>query len=85
MADLLKNYLERAKEIIDDRTKEEEIYDQEVLRWLRKDKDIKKAIEKANIKYPDEALKINNSNINDVAEHYDYLLEHEKIFKKIWR
>jgi hypothetical protein len=32
MADLLKNYLERANEIIGDRTKEEEIYDQEVLR-----------------------------------------------------
>jgi len=55
----------------------------EVLRWLRKGKDIGKAINKANKKYPKEALSVDESNINDVASHYDYLLEHENIIRKI--
>ena len=42
--DFIEQYLARANEIIGDRTKEEERYDKEVLRWLRKGKGIKKAI-----------------------------------------
>lgn len=83
MANLLDEYLNTAKEIIGDRTKDEESYDNEVIRWLRKGKGIKKAINKANLKYPEEALELNKSNINDVAAHYDYLLEHDKIMRKI--
>ena len=55
---LLKEYLNRANEIIGDRTKDEERYDKEVLRWLR-------------------------NSIDDVAAHYEYLLEHESILQKI--
>ena len=54
--DFLEQYLNRANDIIGDRTKEEERYDNEVLRWLRKGKGIKKALNKANKKYPKEAL-----------------------------
>ena len=81
--DFLEQYLDRANEIIGDRTKEEERYDKEVLRWLRKDKGIKKAINKANRKYPKEALEVDDDIINDVAAHYDYLMEHDNIIRKI--
>ena len=81
--DLLDHYLQRSQEIIGDRTREEIRYDQEVLRWLRKGKKIQKAIERANKKYPKEALEVNKKTINDVAAHYDYILEHENIMKKM--
>jgi hypothetical protein len=81
--DILNQYLQRSQEIIGDRTKEEMRYDKEVLRWLRKGKKIQKAIERANKKYPKEALEINDETINDVAAHYDYLLEHENIMKRM--
>lgn len=83
--DILEQYLKQSREIIGDRTKDEERYDKEVLRWLRKGKNIKKAIGKANEKYPKEALKVEASNINDVADRYDYLLEHENIIRKMSR
>ena len=81
--DLFDQYLQRSQEIIGDRTREEMRYDKEVLRWLRKGKKIKKAIERANKKYPKEALEVDKKTINDVAAHYDYLLEHENIMKKM--
>jgi len=83
MVDFLEQYIQRANDIIGDRTKDEERYDKEVLRWLRKGKGIEKAINKANKKYPNEALEVDGSNINDVASHYDYLLEHANIMRKI--
>ncbi len=81
--DFLEQYFDRANEIIGERTKEEERYDKEVLRWLRKGKGIQKAINKANQKYPEEALAVAVENIDDVAAHYDYLLEHDNIIRKI--
>jgi hypothetical protein len=82
--DLINQYLQRSQEIIGDRTREEVRYDKEVLRWLRKGKKIQKAIERANKKYPKEALEVNDRTINDVAAHYEYLLEHENIMKKMY-
>jgi len=81
--DFLEQYFDRANEIIGERTKEEERYDKEVLRWLRKGKGINKAINKANQKYPKEALEVDDDTIDDVAAHYDYLLEHDNIIRKI--
>ena len=81
--DLLDHYLQRSQEIIGDRTREEIRYDKEVLRWLRKGKKIQKAIERANKKYPKEALEVDKKTINDVAAHYDHILEHENIMKKM--
>ena len=75
--------MQRSRELIGNRTKDEERYDKEVLRWLRKGKSIRKAINKANKKYPKEALSVDESNLNDVASHYDYLLEHENIIREI--
>jgi hypothetical protein len=81
--DFLEQYFDRANEIIGERTKKEERYDKEVLRWLRKGKNIQKAINRANQKYPKEALALSVDNIDDVAAHYDYLLEHDNIIRKM--
>lgn len=83
MANILDEYLNMTNQIIGDRTKDEKKYDNEVIRWLRKGKGIQKAINKANQKYPEEALQVDKSNIEDVAAHYDYLLEHYNIINKI--
>jgi hypothetical protein len=80
---ILDEYLNRADDIIGDRTKEEIQYDNAVLKELRKGKKIKKAIEKANKKFPNEAMTIDADSINDVAAHYEYQLEHEKIMAKL--
>jgi hypothetical protein len=81
--DFIEQYLLRSQEIIGDRSRAEIRYDNEVIRWLRKGREIKIAIKKANKKYPNEALKLEGSDINNVASYYDYLLEHENIIHKI--
>ena len=81
--DFIGQYLSRSQEIIGDRSRAEIRYDNEVIRWLRKGIEIKKAIKKANKKFPKEALKMDGNDINDVASYYDYLLEHENIIRKI--
>ena len=83
--DLIEQYFSRSKEIIGDRTQAEIRYDNEVLRWLRKGTKFEKAINKANKKHPDQALKLDDSNLIDVVDHYDYLLEHEKIMRRLRR
>ena len=81
--DILKQYTERASEIIGERTPNEEKYDREVIRWIRRGKNIRKAIAKANEKYPTESLQINNDNFSDVQAHYEYLAEHDAIMEKL--
>ena len=81
--DILKQYLSRANEIIGERTPDEEKYDREVIRWMRRGKSINKAIAKANEKYPKEALQVHNGNLAEAAAHYDYLAEHEAILEKL--
>ena len=83
--DLIEQYLSRSQEIIGNRTQAEIRYDNEVVRWLRKGKNIRKALLKANKKHPGEALKIDDSNIDDIADHYDYLMQHEEILRKLSR
>jgi DNA-binding protein H-NS len=79
----LEPYLERANEIIGERTKEEELYDSEVVKWLKKYGKIRKALNRANIKYPDEALKYDDSNIGDLEARYEYMVEHYEIVKRM--
>jgi hypothetical protein len=81
--DILKQYTERAKEIVGERTPEEQKYDREVIRWMRRGKSINKAIAKANEKYPTEALQIDNDNLADVQAHYEYLADHDAIGEKL--
>ncbi len=75
--------MDHASEVIGDRTRDEERYDKEVLRWLRKGKGIRKALNRAGRKYPEQALVISDDNIEDVTTHYDWLLEHDKIVRVI--
>ena len=82
---ILNQHLDRAKEIIGDRTPEEEKYDREIVRWLEKGKSIAKAIAKANEKFPKEALQVDNAMLGDVQAHYEYLREHEKIMRLLGR
>ena len=81
--DILNHYISRADEIIGERTAEEQKYDHEVIRWVRRGKSISKAVSKANQKYPTEALQVNNDNLADVQAHYEYLAEHEAIMEKL--
>ena len=80
---MIEQYLERANEIIGERSKEEEKYDNEVVKWLRKQGKIRKALNKANQKYPDQALEYDDSNIDDLASHYEYLMQHMNMVKKL--
>lgn len=79
----LDQYLERANDIIGERSKEEELYDKEVIKWLKKFGKIRKALNKANKRYPDEALKYDDSSIEDIESHYEYLLQHSEIVNKL--
>jgi hypothetical protein len=54
-----------------------------VIKWLKKYGKIRKAINKANKKYPNEALKYDESNINEIASHYEYIMQHMEIVQKI--
>lgn len=80
---LIDQYLRRSQEIIGSRTQSEERYDNEVIKWLKKGVNIRKAINEANKKYPDEALKLDEANVQDVAAHYEYLIQHMEIMRKI--
>lgn len=81
--DILKQQLELAAEVIGERTPNEEKYDREVVRWMRRGKTVGKAIAKANEKYPTEALQVDNDNLADVQAHYEYLADHEAITEKL--
>ena len=81
--DIVRDYLERANEIIGERTPAEEKYDREVVRWLGKGKDIRKAIAKANEKYPAEALSVDESMYEDLRARYEYIAEHERILQRL--
>ena len=80
---LINEYIIRSAEIIGERTRAEEKYDQEIVRWIEKGKSIRKAIDRANIKYPKEALRVDDSMLPDLQSRYEYMLEHEKIMRKI--
>jgi len=81
--DILKQYISRGNEIIGERTPDEEKYDREVIRWMRRGKSIGKAVAKANEKYPSEALQVSSDNLADVHAHYEYLAEHDAIIEKL--
>lgn len=79
--DSLDGYMRRAKDIIGERSPAEVKYDNEVLRWLKKGKSIKKAIERANQKVPSTALEVTDDQLPDVQSHYEYLAKHERLLR----
>jgi|WetSurMetagenome_2_1015567.scaffolds.fasta_scaffold88767_2 hypothetical protein len=83
MDEFIKGYLDRAHEIIGERTPEEVAHDNEVIKQMRKGRNIKKALKMAAKKYPAEALNWNEGNIKEIADHYDYLMEHEEIIRRL--
>jgi hypothetical protein len=78
----IKAYLDRAAEIIGDRTSGEIAHDDAVVEALNQERTIKEALAIAGGKYPDEAIQWDDSNIRDIAAHYLYLKEHSRIMRK---
>ena len=76
-------YLERAREIIGDRSQAEIDYDDAVVAHLSSGTYIEKAVAAANQKYPDEALKPDASHWADMQARYVYLRDHKGILKKL--
>ena len=83
MDKMLKAYLDRAAEIIGDRTPIEIKHDDEVVKALNQGHSIEDALAIAARKYPDEAINWDESYINDISAHYEYQKEHKKIMKMI--
>ena len=79
----IKAYLDRAAEIIGDRTSSEIAHDDAVVEALNQGRTIKGALAIAAEKHPGEAIKWNNGNTGDIAAHYEYLKEHTRIMRML--
>ena len=79
----IKAYLDRAAEIIGDRTSSEIAYDDAVVEALNQGRTIEEALAVAGEKHPSEAIKLDNGNIGDIAAHYEYLKEHTRIIRML--
>jgi hypothetical protein len=79
----IKAYLDRAAEIIGDRTSSEIAHDDVVVEALNQGHTIKEALSTAGEKHPGEAIKLDNDNIADIAAHYEYLKEHTRIMRML--
>ena len=76
-------YLERARDIIGERSQAEVEYDNSVVANLSRGLDIKRAIQTANQEHPAEALKPRPNQWPDIAARYDYIKEHKAIMAKL--
>ncbi|SPE55736.1 hypothetical protein SBV1_230016 [Verrucomicrobia bacterium] len=76
-------YLQRAREIIGERSPGEIAYDNSVVTNLRRGMDIKRAIQSANHEHPEEALNPLPDQWPDLASRYDYMVEHKAILEKL--
>ncbi len=76
-------YLERAREIIGDRSQGEIDYDNAVVAQLSSGMDIKSAIAAANRTYPDEALRPGDGQWADMEARYNYIRDHKDILKRL--
>ena len=70
-------------EILNERTESEVAYDNVILDELRKGSTIREALDIATKKYPKEALRYDDDNIDDLHAHYEYLRNHEIIKNRI--
>ena len=80
---MIKAYIDRATEIIGERTKGEILHDDAIVEALNQGRTIKEAISIAGKKHPDEAIEWDEGNIGDISAHYDYLREHARIMKSL--
>ena len=83
MDKMTKAYLDRASEIIGERTESEILHDDAIVEALIQGRTIKEALSIAGTKYPVEAIKWDDGNIGDIAAHYDYLREHYDIMTSL--
>ena len=86
MKDVVDGYMEWNAEFekeLNQRTESEIKYDMVILEELRRGRSIKRALNAASKKYPDEALEWNAENISSIRDHYEYLLNHEEIKGRI--
>lgn len=65
--------------MLSERTSGEVAYDNIVLDELNNGKSIREALDIAAEKYPEEALQYDDDTIDEIYQHYDYLLNHIKI------
>jgi hypothetical protein len=82
-APLINAYLAQAREILGDRTDTEIEYDNAVVASLAKGMSIKSAVDTANREHPDEALKPDPAQWEDLAARYDYILQHKLMLRKL--
>ncbi len=66
-----------------ERTPAEVAYDNDVLAGLRKGLPIREALELASEKHQEEVLKVDDTTIGDIKDHYEYLRNHEDILAKL--
>ena len=88
MKDLIgfyQQYFAGLEEELNQRTPDEIAYDNVIIKELSKGRSIKKALKIAARQYPDEALQDTDETIEDIKEHYEFLLNHELMKKKIAR
>ena len=86
LKELIDSYLKDTvgfSSMLEERTAGEVAYDNEVVTALRKGFSIKKALELAGEKYPDDALQWDNETIDDIKAHYEYLMSHKDILAKL--
>ena len=76
----IKAYLNRAAEVIGDRTSSEIAHDDAVVEALNQGRTIKEALTISGEKHPGEAIKWDNGNI---GAHYEYLKEHTRIMRML--
>jgi hypothetical protein len=82
-ANQINAYLERAREIIGDRSQAEIDYDNAVVAHLSSGMDIKSAIAAANRMYPDEELRPGAGEWADLEARYCYIRDHKGILKRL--
>ncbi len=85
MKDAFNEYLKSTEEmraILALRSPEEAAYDKEVVVGLKKGWSVTKALKRAALKHPDEALQWDDDSISDIREKYEWLMEHEEIMAK---
>jgi len=79
----IKEYLDRAAEIIGDHTSSEIAHDDAVVEALNQGRTIEEALSIAGEKHPGEAIKWDNASIGDIAAHYEYVKEHTRIMRML--
>ncbi|MCP4542886.1 MAG: hypothetical protein GY832_37675 [Chloroflexi bacterium] len=80
---VLDRYLRDSQKLIGPRTQEKELFDNEVVKWLKEGMLISQAIRRANEKYPDTALKLTLDNLPNITTYYNFLKNYMEFVQRI--